>query len=113
MSSRPQYGALTFGAQAPKLISMTTTDRNCPDCVDERGLPTGQIGMYQDGTPRICWTCDGTGIIASALAAEIAVSAYRVATGFSLWENDGDTWIDTSSHAVALREAYWTTRGQS
>lgn len=92
---------------------MTTTERNCPDCVDERGLPTGQIGMYRDGQPQLCWTCDGTGVIAPALAAELAIARYLEVSGFSIWENDHDTWMDNSSHAVALREAYFQTRGQT
>ena len=91
---------------------MTTNLHFCPACKDDLGVPTGQLGMYRDGSPIICWTCDGTGE-APFEAVEAAIREYRERNGFSIWEHDGDTWDDNSPEAIAIRTAYWRAREQT
>jgi len=84
----------------------------CPDCIGPSGR-FADLGMHLDGSPRICWTCQGTGTVVFHDEIEAALADYQEAAGWSVWENDHDSWLDTSDAARDLRAAYWRAHRRS
>lgn len=83
---------------------MTHALRPCPDCSDGHSS-SGQHGLYRDGSPMPCWTCNGKGQVPVILDPIGERAAYEEACQDSIYANDGDTWLDKSPYAEALRAA--------